>query len=398
MATLRMTTTRGRTFDWEASKATYGQSWEIANKHQKIIEKIRPPSPLRPKAAVPTAQDLKKPAESKMRCFNGPQMIDLLRSVHKENSASSLRSTSKHILSGVDLSGAGEQEASMPRGGVEASKQRKKEILEFQRREDDEARMQGLRKNLKMRAERKEQQFQEAYAKLKEERENFIEKRAEDLPDMGVDQYLQTKKEAALQKKKALHTEWSECVFKNIQDQLIDRVDTMDEKEIQARRRKLFQNYIDAAKAKGGGLFLDIVIENEYNPFTWKEHTLKYRAKPAVVSNGPGFTDRFGNPVFDPVKRDLEKLKSEAKQAEMVGGGGGGAAFHEDEKIGRETLGHEHWSKIEATPFFDRAAVVMDKIAAGKGPKVREATKTNIVSAAPFLLPVCAICMTCTLA
>ncbi|MFN9902949.1 MAG: hypothetical protein ACK55Z_30090, partial [bacterium] len=124
--------------------------------------------------------------------------------------------------------------------------------------------MQGLRKNLKNMAERKEQRFQEAYSMLKAERENFIQKQAEDLPDMGIDQYLQTKKEAALQKKKALHTEWSECVFKNIQDQLIDRVDTMDEKEIQARRRKLFQEYIDAAKAKGGGLFLDIVIENEY--------------------------------------------------------------------------------------------------------------------------------------
>jgi hypothetical protein len=318
-------------------------------------------------------------------------MIELLRSAHKENSSSSLRSTSKHILSGVESSGATEHEASMPHASMhsDAAKQRKKEILELQRREDDDARMQGLRKNLKNMAERKEQRFQEAYAMLKAERENFIQKKADDLPDMGIDQYLQTKKEAALQKKKALHTEWSECVFKNIQDQLIDRVDTMDDKEIQARRRKLFQDYIDAAKAKGGGLFLDIVIENEYNPFTWKEHTLKYRAKPAVVSNGPGFTDRFGNPVFDPVKRDLEKLKSEAKQAHMVGGGSG-AFSHGDEKIGRDTLGHEHWSKIEATPFFDRAAVVMDKIAAGNGPKVREAQKTNVVSSSPSP-PLCTI-------
>jgi hypothetical protein len=391
MAAVRMTTTRGKTFDWDSGRAKHGQSWDIANKHVKIIEKIRPPSPLRPKDPVPTAQDLKKTEESKMRCFNGPQMIELLRSAHKENSSSSLRSTSKHILSGVESSGATEQEASMPHASMhsDAAKQRKKEILELQRREDDDARMQGLRKNLKNMAERKEQRFQEAYAMLKAERENFIQKKADDLPDMGIDQYLQTKKEAALQKKKALHTEWSECVFKNIQDQLIDRVDTMDEKEIQARRRKLFQDYIDAAKAKGGGLFLDIVIENEYNPFTWKEHTLKYRAKPAVVSNGPGFTDRFGNPVFDPVKRDLEKLKSEAKQAHMVGGGTG-AFFHGDEKMGRDTLGHEHWSKIEATPFFDRAAVVMDKIAAGNGPKVREAQKTNVVSSAPSP-PLCTI-------
>ena len=191
-------------------------------------------------------------------------------------------------------------------------------------------------------------------------------------------QYLKMKSDVALQKRKGLHTEWKECVFKNIQDQLIDRVDTMDEKEIQARRRDLFQKYIDASTAKPGGLFLDIVIENEYDPFTWKKKLLKYRAKPALVSNGPGFTDRFGNPVFDPVKRDLEKLKSEAQQAKAVGGGTGGLELAEGQSMGRDTLGHEHWSKIEATPFFDRAAKVLDALAAGKGPKVRKGTKTNI--------------------
>lgn len=374
MTTMRMTTTRGKTFDWAEGKPTYGVAWDLGNKHHKIIEKIRPPSPLRPKDPVPTIRDLQRQEDSKMRCFNGPVMLDVLRNAHKENSSSSLRSTSKAILSGVDSSGM--EGMSIPR--EDAATLRRKEILELQRREDDEMRMEGLRKNLSNRAARKEQEFQEAYAKLREERDHFIEKRSEEASEMGVDQYLQNKADAAMQKKKALHTEWSECVFKNIQDQLIDRVDTMDEKEIQARRRDLFQKYIDASAAKGGGLFLDIVIENEYNPFTWKKNTLKYRAKPAVVSNGPGFTDRFGNPVFDPVKRDLEKLKSEAKQAKAVGGGGGGLELEGGQQLGRDTLGHEHWSKMEATPFHDRAAIVQDAIAAGNGPKVREAQKVNV--------------------
>lgn len=103
----------------------------------------------------------------------------------------------------------------------------------------------------------------------------------------------------------------------------------------------------------------------------------RYRNKPALVSNGPGFQDRFGNPVFDPVKKDLEKLKTEAAAAIAVSGG---APPLDDGKLrlGKETLGHEHWSKMEATPFFDRAAKVQDLILAGKGPKVRAATKTNI--------------------
>lgn len=95
------------------------------------------------------------------------------------------------------------------------------------------------------------------------------------------------------------------------------------------------------------------------------------------MSNGPGFTDRFGNPVHDPVKRDLEKLKSEAVAAQSVGGGPGFGDLSGG-KIGRDTLSHEHWSKMEATPFFDRAAKVMDAVAAGKAPPVRKGQVTTL--------------------
>lgn len=371
-----MATTRGKTFDWDCTKPFHGRAWEIANKHEKIMAKIRPPSPLRPRGPTFTVNDLQKQdTDSKMRCFNGPQMIELLRSAYKDNRPNSptsvLRSSSKNVLSNVGSSLGMEQT-------VKPATLRRKEILNMQRKEDEEMRQEGMRKVMAARKARQDRQFEEAYAKLKDERENFIERRSDDQAGKGIDQYLEEKEKSKEQKKKALHTEWSECVFKNIQDQLIDRVDTMDEKEIQARRRDLFQKYIDAAAAKGGGLFLDIVIENEYDPFTWKKHTLKYRAKPAVVSNGPGFTDRFGNPVFDPVKRDLEKLKSEAKQALAVGGGGGAGVLPDEQKLGRDTLGQEHWSKMDATPFFDRAAKVQDAIAAGNGPKVRESQKTNV--------------------
>jgi hypothetical protein len=203
------------------------------------------------------------------------------------------------------------------------------------------------------------------YKTLKEEKNAFVK---------DICFYLDNKERALDQKRKALHTEWTECVFNKIQDQLLDRIENLDEAEIAAKRRQLFQNYIDASARKGGGLFLDIVIENEYDPFTWKKDTLKYRAKPAVVSNGPGFTDRFGNPVHDPVKRDLEKLKAEASAARSVGGGFG----VEEDKLGRETLGHEHWSNMEATPYFDRAAKVQDAIAAGKNPPVRKGNKTTL--------------------
>ena len=204
------------------------------------------------------------------------------------------------------------------------------------------------------------------YGKLQMEQSTFVAE---------LDQYLDNKQKAQLQKKRTLHTEWKECVFDKIQDQLLNRVEDMDSESIAARRRILFQNYIDAARRKGGRLFLDIVIENEYDPFVWRRDTLRYRSKPATVSNGPGFTDRFGNPVFDPTMRDLEKHRNESRAARAVGGG---TDRPDAGRLGRETLGHEHWAKIQATPFFDRAALVQDAIAAGRPPPPRAAVESKV--------------------
>ena len=204
------------------------------------------------------------------------------------------------------------------------------------------------------------------YAKLQIEQATFVAE---------LDQYLENKDKAHLQKKRTLHTEWKECVFDKIQDQLLNRVEDMDPEKIAARRRELFQNYIDAARRKGGRLFLDIVIENEYDPFAWRKDTLRYRGRPALVSNGPGFTDRFGNPVFDPTMRDLEKHRSESRAARAFGGGAGRP---DAGRLGRETLGHEHWAKIQATPFFDRAALAQDAAAAGRQPPPREGMVSRV--------------------
>ncbi|KAJ1469680.1 hypothetical protein T484DRAFT_1981747 [Baffinella frigidus] len=233
--------------------------------------------------------------------------------------------------------------------------QRRRELLERERAEAEQRRTEAQRAGVRKAAERKNAEFEALQQKLKDENEDFVSK---------VDSYLRDKDKSNDQKRRALHQNWTECVFNKIQDQLLDRVDTMEAEEISQRRRLLFQNYIDASTNKPGGLFLGIVI-------------VRYRNKPATVSNGPGFQDRFGNPVFDPVKKDLEKLKTEA-QAAIAVSGKPPPIDDGKQKLGKETLGHEHWSKMEATPFFDRAAKVQDLIAIGKGPKVRAATKTNI--------------------
>ena len=174
----QMATTRGKTFDWDCTKPFHGRAWEIANKHEKIMAKIRPPSPLRPRGPTFTVNDLQKQdTDSKMRCFNGPQMIELLRSAYKDNRPNSptsvLRSSSKNVLSNVGSSLGMEQT-------VKPATLRRKEILNMQRKEDEEMRQEGMRKVMAARKARQDRQFEEAYAKLKEERENFIERRSDD--------------------------------------------------------------------------------------------------------------------------------------------------------------------------------------------------------------------------
>eukprot|EP00286_Rhodomonas_abbreviata_P028209 CAMPEP_0181313080 /NCGR_PEP_ID=MMETSP1101-20121128/14054_1 /TAXON_ID=46948 /ORGANISM="Rhodomonas abbreviata, Strain Caron Lab Isolate" /LENGTH=423 /DNA_ID=CAMNT_0023420003 /DNA_START=140 /DNA_END=1407 /DNA_ORIENTATION=- len=363
----------------DTNKPAFAPAWNPANLHKVNMDKRNPPAPPKPKDPTPTLKDFKKKNLGVIRCFNGSAVRDLVRAGAEpelsfppgaKRSLSQIPSNESSFHSNSVLTDSSMHEA---KGGQETVRPetpttRRREILELQRKEDDQRRMEGLRKSVKRAQQRKDDEFKAAYEKLKEEEQTFVS---------SVDTYLKNKEQAQQQRRRGLHAEWTECVFNKIQDQLLDRIDNMKEIDIQAKRRDLFQNYIDAASRKGGGLFLDIVIENEYDPFVWKKDTLRYRAKPAKLSNGPGFTDRFGNPVFDPVKRDLEKLKTEAKAATAVGGGAS-VLEQQDMKVGRETLGHEHWSKMEATPFYDRAAKVHDAIAAGRKPPVRKGTKTTI--------------------
>ena len=65
--------------------------------------------------------------------------------------------------------------------------------------------------------------------------------------------------------------------------------------DIERRRRELLQSFIDQTNS-GGGLYLDIVKEDVYDPFAWKQHTVKYNEK--VLGE-------------DPTKRVLNKQNSD---------------------------------------------------------------------------------------
>jgi hypothetical protein len=327
--------------------------------------KLQPPEPPLAKEPTPTLKDLVPKNETRVRCYNKSFLVDLILDENRAKKSTTFESVQKRSF---DVSESDEGEI----GDMNSTNQ-KRDLLIATRKEAQERRESLLKAQVRRNAKLKEENFMSTYAKLNLETKTFV---------ADLDQYLDNKRRAQVQKRRTLHTEWKECVFDKIQDQLLNRVDDMNGETIADKRRQLFQNYIDAARRKGGRLFLDIVIENEYDPFTWKKDLLRYRAKPATVSNGPGFTDRFGNPVFDPTMRDLEKHRSEARAAREVGGGGAGAPASPGgaggTRLGRETLGHEHWSKMEATPYFDRAARVQDLVAAGIRPPVRAGVQSRV--------------------
>ncbi|EKX47750.1 hypothetical protein GUITHDRAFT_162562 [Guillardia theta CCMP2712] len=344
--------------DWNEGKPPVSPAWDAANNHFIEMEK-RKPRRLQPKDPVPP-RTIGRVVAGQVKCFNQTLLDEVTRRTHEEevreeNEKSQLRASRASLKNKTREDRAQAlMEWSRAQRELQLQEENKRRLMFTQRR--------AMKQKIK-----NEEKFQENYHTLKEEAETFL---------ADLDEYLHNKHIASQQKRKALYTEWKECVFNKIQDQLLDKIDTMGEEEIAARRRDLFQKYIDAASAKDGGLFLDIVIENEYNPFAWKKHTLRYRAKPAKLSNGPGFTDRFGNPVPDPIKRDLEKMQAEAKAARSVGGDV--VLELEEEKIGREILPLDRWSKIEATPFFDRAAKVQEAIASGLPIPPRKGTKSSI--------------------
>ena len=84
----------------------------------------------------------------------------------------------------------------------------------------------------------------------------------------------------------------SGAVFDKIQEQVVDAVDSIDVFSMEARKLKLFEDYMKAENRMQEGIKRDVVIKADYDPYQWKEHAVKYKQKQ----------------IADPVKRDLEKM------------------------------------------------------------------------------------------
>jgi len=155
-----------------------------------------------------------------------------------------------------------------------------------------------------------------------EHEENFVAE---------VDQRVRFREQQKLDRQRELYKEWNDKVFGTIQKQIDKQLAQIRTQDLTERRRNLMEDYIRISNQKIGGLYRDIIIESEYDPFMANKLCPKYR-----------MSDRR-----DPLKQELTVLDP------MKDGLMGDLKPRE---LGRPTLDPTMYNNLHSTPYgrFDR--------------------------------------------
>ena len=150
----------------------------------------------------------------------------------------------------------------------------------------------------------------------------------------SIDQLL-SRHEAELDRKKhAQYTEWSNKVYDTIQYQIQNKLSKVTTDEIERRKNEQFDAFLAATNAKEG-LYRDIIIESDYDPFVHKKDKLTYS-----TSN-----------IRDPLKKPLIKEKEEIDFRKTLFVDEPHRVSAGPQKNGRETLDLKYWGVVESTPY-----------------------------------------------
>lgn len=165
--------------------------------------------------------------------------------------------------------------------------------------------------------------------------------------------------------------EWNANVHGSIQQKVSEKINSMDTKELNRRKNDDYSKFLDITNRKSA-IFLDIIIESEYDPLEPNTHVIKTN------------TGR----LKDPTKVSAQKLQSEGS---MLGNGPKAAQGLASQRAGsdrngnktdthlKETLPVEMWSagKILATPYGSFAKL-MDSAGSGHGTGPSHDIKTKL--------------------
>lgn len=161
-----------------------------------------------------------------------------------------------------------------------------------------------------------------------------------------IDASLDLQEKREQRKREARFQEWSEKVFKPISDKIQDELKRRDVKALINMRRKEYNKFLETTNQKKS-LFLDIIIESDYDPFVPNKQSIRY-------STGP---------MDDPIKRVLTK---DDEEKNMIPG----VRRETSTRPSRGMLDVKMWGagKVESTPHGHFAKMMDDS----GGPKTEK--------------------------
>jgi len=203
-------------------------------------------------------------------------------------------------------------------------------------------------------------------------RSEAVEKRLREIEEVQqsfiqeLDLFLSRESEKDDLKKRELHNHWTEHCYQRIQNQIAAQVDKIDMPELKARLAKVLEDYVQVVSVKS--VFLDTVIESEYNPFELKENIIKVDAAPRSKTKLDGIVDC----LTEQIQKVLERHEG---KTHLLPHGGRATDFPV-----------KKWHQVEATPagyaakWFDESLRPPDPKANQRGRVLRQ--KSNMISKA----------------
>jgi hypothetical protein len=226
--------------------------------------------------------------------------------------------------------------------------------------QEHEERKEIMEKRLIRAKQQEENAFEQLYHEVKHSGVAFLQK---------LDRYLENGRVASQQKFQSMSTRQNDGVFDRCQNQVEDQLVAMKDRDIAKKRNERYQNYLDQDRMKDG-LYLDIIMAEEYDPFDWHKEIIKYKYMPhlnpackdLVKTETEQLMERFPNGPIPTTTKARSKLFPSLGRGDMIS----------------TTL----WTKMEATPYFDRSEAEQLKRASGfvkidKRNKVSESTKLD---------------------
>ena len=149
-----------------------------------------------------------------------------------------------------------------------------------------------------------------------------------------IDQFIEQNNAEWERKKAQQYNEWSSKVYDLIQNQIQSKMSKLTTEEVEKRHNELFGSFLKATNAKDG-LFRDIIIESDYDPFKNK-NLITYDV----------------SKIRDPLKKPLIKqMEEEEFRRSLFIEGGENKNSKKGRRLGREVLDLKFWDKVESTPY-----------------------------------------------